>query len=82
MPAGGMSSYQEGDTLTHEVGHWLELDHTFNGGCNSVTGDYNNLAGIQKIVESAPNYGCPTTVKDTCGEDGGPDPVHNFMDYR
>jgi hypothetical protein len=88
MPGGDAGIYSEGDTLTHEIGHWLGLYHTFQGGCGSSTGDYQDLApGGTRTLESGATYNCPiATAPDTCTEPGTiagqfPDPIHNFMDY-
>ena len=66
--------YDLGYTLIHETGHWVDLEHTFFGGCNAK-GDFVDDTPAMLV----PTRGCPEG-KDTCSEPGL-DPIHNFMDY-
>jgi hypothetical protein len=66
-----------GRTATHEVGHYLGLFHTFDGGCGTPC----NTAGdriCDTNPESGPVFGCPFS-HTSCG--ALQDPFHNYMDY-
>jgi len=72
VPYPGGAPYNQGRTLTHEVGHWLGLRHIWgDGGCN--VDDFCN----DTPTSGGSNFGCPTGAT-SCGST---DMVENYMDY-
>lgn len=70
-----LNPFHLGRTVTHEVGHYLGLEHTFSGGCSNgyTSGDLISDTN----PESSPTYGCPGS-RTSCGSAA---PIHNYMDY-
>ena len=73
---GGTAPFNLGKTATHEVGHWLGLYHTFQGGC-TPPGDEVDDTPAQSDGDNI--FQCDDNL-DTC-PDPGKDPVHNYMNY-
>jgi len=76
VPGGSLLHFNIGHTLTHEVGHWLGLYHTFHGGNCRRDGDHVDDTPPQKFA----NYDCDSSL-DTCKKYPGKDPINNFMNY-
>lgn len=68
-------SYNRGRTCTHEVGHWLGLFHTFDGGC----ADGDHCDDTPKEAEAV--YDCPVFPHISCNNGPDGDMYMNYMDY-
>ncbi|KAG7441022.1 uncharacterized protein BT62DRAFT_833902, partial [Guyanagaster necrorhizus] len=66
LPGGSIQNYNFRHTISHQVGHWAGLYHTFEGRCLGSV-DY----ASDTHAEASPAYGCPS----------GLPLVYNYMDY-
>ncbi len=64
--------YNLGRTTTHEVGHYLNLDHIWGGGCGQDDGVADTPNSDQEY------YDCPNVGENSCGS---VDMHMNYMDY-
>ncbi len=79
----------EGKVLTHEVGHYLDLYHTFEGDAGGSSCPSNgNFCGTNAgdcCGDTPPvrrtTSGCPTTATNSCTGSTYGDAVTNYMDY-
>ncbi len=69
--------FDKGRSLTHEVGHWLNLRH--------IWGDTLDCSGGDRVPDTpncaGPNYGTPVFPKKSCHNGPNGDMFMNFMDY-
>ena len=70
-----LAPFNKGRTATHEIGHWLNLIHTW--------GDAD--CGDDQVADTppqkGPNRGCPSAVRITCGSGPYGDMYMNYMDF-
>jgi hypothetical protein len=75
---GGVAPFNLGKTATHEVGHWLGLFHTFQGGC-APPGD--EVDDTQPQPDGENIFQCDPSANTCSGGDPAMAPIHNYMNY-
>jgi hypothetical protein len=91
LPGGEKVPYNLGRTLAHEVGHWLGLEHPFEGGCSFPNDGIHDTAPQRRRQVGCPTGStvmCPTVHildenRHVIGNVANDLPVveGNFMDY-
>lgn len=74
LPGRKLTHYNEGDTATHEVGHWLGLLHPFQNECKTPND------GVNDTAPQAVLNGCPKPAA-TCLLQSGKSNPGNYMQY-
>ncbi len=82
------TTYDLGRTLTHELGHYFDLFHTFQGGCgDGDTGTFSGQVGVINDTPATANpfFGCPTVTSCANAPASGCASqyaqITNYMDY-
>ncbi|RVU19977.1 zinc metalloprotease [Streptomyces antnestii] len=71
----GAAPYDRGRLTVHEVGHYFQLFHVFQGGC----ADNDQCADTP--AQAAANFGSPTFPHISCSNGPNGDMFVNYMDY-
>ncbi|HMH33066.1 MAG TPA: M43 family zinc metalloprotease [Puia sp.] len=70
-----IAPYNKGRTATHEIGHWLNLIHTWGDAeCGDDRVD-------DTPPQKGPNRACPGAIRITCGTGPYGDMYMNYMDF-
>jgi Pregnancy-associated plasma protein-A/Secretion system C-terminal sorting domain/Fibronectin type III domain/Bacterial pre-peptidase C-terminal domain len=75
LSPGTSTPYHLGRTMTHEVGHWLNLRHIW-GDANCGSDLVNDTP-----TQQTSNFGCPAFPHTTCSNGANGDMFMNYMDY-
>jgi hypothetical protein len=70
-----LPGFDMGKTTVHEVGHWLNLKHTW-GDANCGDDDVDDTP-----KQSSYNQGCPSGIHISCGNGPNGDMYMNYMDF-
>jgi hypothetical protein len=74
------NTYNKGRTATHEIGHYLNLDHLWGTGASNPNCNQSDFVSDTPVQEE-PNFGCRTFPHISCDNGPNGDMFNNYMDY-